>query len=116
MYWVCIRHSHSSSACPITQIPEAQIQQAFLRLYYNLKHQGNYILPDLITNLQSIRERKFLWGVDIIELNKQIAELTSQNQLLASLNEGGCVDPDIFIMQTLSQRQHMSVLMRMTAF
>ncbi len=97
VYWVCIRHSHSSSACPITQIPEAQIQQAFLRLYYNLKHQGNYILPDLITNLQSIRERKFLWGVDIIELNKQIAELTSQNQLLASLNEGGCVDPDIFI-------------------
>ena len=38
VYWVCIRHSHSSSACPITQIPEAQIQQAFLRLYYNLKH------------------------------------------------------------------------------
>ena len=97
VYWVCIRHSHSSSACPITQIPEAQIQQAFLRMYYNLKHQGNYILPDLITNLQSIRERKFLWGVDVIELNKQIAELTSQNQLLATLRESGCVDPDIFI-------------------
>ena len=44
-----------------------------------------------------IRERKFLWSVDIIELNKQIAELTSQNQLLATLREGGCVDPDIFI-------------------
>ena len=97
VYWVCIRHSHNTSACPITQIPEAQVQQAFLRLYYNLKHQGSHILPDLITNLQSIRERKFLWSVDVIELNKQIAELTSQNQLLASLKESGCVDPDIFI-------------------
>ena len=97
VYWVCIRHSHNTSACPITQIPEAQVQQAFLRLYYNLKHQGSRILPDLITNLQSIRERKFLWSVDVIELNKQIAELTSQNQLLATLREGGCVDPDIFI-------------------
>lgn len=97
VYWVCIRHSHNASTCPITQIPEVQIQQAFLRLYYNLKHQGSHILPDLITNLQSIRERKFLWSVDVIELNKQIAELTSQNQLLTTLKESGCVDPDIFI-------------------
>ena len=62
-----------------------------------LKHQGSHILPDLITNLQAIRERKFLWSVDVVELNKQIAELTSQNQLLATLRESGCVDPDIFI-------------------
>lgn len=96
-YWLCMRHDGDEAACPITQIPETQIQQAFLRLYYNLKHQGSHILPDLITNLQSIRERKFLWSVDVIELNKQIAELTSQNQLLATLREGGCVDPDIFI-------------------
>lgn len=96
-YWLCMRHDSDEDACPITQIPEAQIQQAFLRLYYNLKHQGSHILPDLITNLQSIRERKFLWSVDVIELNKQIAELTSQNQLLATLRESGCVDPDIFI-------------------
>ena len=96
-YWLCIRHDSDEDACPITQIPEAQIQQAFLRLYYNLKHQGSHILPDLITNLQSIRERKFLWSADVIELNKQIAELTSQNQLLATLRESGCVDPDIFI-------------------
>ena len=97
LYWACKRHEADKTACPITQIPEVQIQQAFLRLYYNLKHQGSHILPDLITNLQSIRERKFLWSVDVIELNKQIAELTSQNQLLATLRESGCVDPDIFI-------------------
>ena len=100
LYLACKHHEADKTACPITQIPEAQVQQAFLRLYYNLKHQGSHILPDLITNLQSIRERKFLWSVDVIELNKQIAELTSQNQLLATLRESGCVDPDIFIFKS----------------
>ena len=97
LYLACKHHEADKTARPITQIPEAQVQQAFLRLYYNLKHRGSHILPDIITNLQSIRERKFLWSVDVIELNKQIAELTSQNQLLATLRESGCVDPDIFI-------------------
>lgn len=96
-YWCCMTHDADKNECALLPIPETQIQQAFLRLYYNLKHQGSHILPDLITNLQSIRERKFLWSVDVIELNKQIAELTSQNQLLATLRESGCVDPDIFI-------------------
>ena len=96
-YWCCMTHDADKNECALLPIPEVQIQQAFLRLYYNLKHQGSHILPDLIANLQSIRERKFLWSVDVIELNKQIAELTSQNQLLATLREGGCVDPDIFI-------------------
>ena len=97
VYWCCMTHDADKNECALLPIPETQIQQAFLRLYYNLKHQGSHILPDLITNLQSIRERKFLWSVDVIELNKQIAELTSQNQLLATLRESGCVDPDIFI-------------------
>ena len=96
-YWCCMTHDADKNECALPPIPETQIQQAFLRLYYNLKHQGSRILPDLITNLQSIRERKFLWSVDVIELNKQIAELTSQNQLLATLRESGCVDSDIFI-------------------
>lgn len=97
LYWACKHHEADKTACLIAQVPEAHVQQAFLRLYYNLKHQGSHILSDFIANLQSIRERKFLWSVDVIELNKQIAELTSQNQLLTTLKESGCVDPDIFI-------------------
>lgn len=96
-YWICRRHDEDKSACPITQIPETQIQQAFLRLYYNLKHQGSGILPGLIDRLQSIQERRFLWNEDVIALNQKIADITSQNQLLATLKRSGCVDPDIFI-------------------
>lgn len=38
-----------------------------------------------------------LWSPDIIELNKRISNITSQNQLLAMLKQQGSVDPDIFI-------------------
>jgi hypothetical protein len=51
----------------------------------------------LIADLQTIRTRRFLWSPDVIELNRQISNLTSQNQLLAMLKQQGGVDPDIFI-------------------
>ena len=38
-----------------------------------------------------------LWSLDVIELNKKIADLTSQNQLLSMLKQQGLVDSDIFI-------------------
>ena len=41
-----------------------------------------------------------LWSLDVIELNKQISDLTSQNQMLATLKQQGLIDPDIFISQS----------------
>ena len=38
--------------------------------------------------------------MDIIELNKQISELASQNQMLAKLKQQGLIDSDIFIFQS----------------
>ena len=51
----------------------------------------------MTTSLQAIRNRRMLWSLDVIELNKQISDLTSQNQMLATLKQQGLIDPDIFI-------------------
>ena len=53
----------------------------------------------MLTSLQAIRNRRMLWSLDVIELNKQISDLTSQNQMLAKLKQQGLIDPDIFIAQ-----------------
>lgn len=53
----------------------------------------------MLNLLQAIRNRRMLWSLDVIELNKQISELTSQNQMLAALKEQGLIDPDFFISQ-----------------
>lgn len=81
----------------MVQIQEAKIEEAFLQLYYNLKHHGEPILTEMTTSLQAIRNRRMLWSLDVIELNKQISDLTSQNQMLATLKQQGLIDPDIFI-------------------
>ena len=83
-----------------TPIPEIQVQEAFCRLYYKLKHQSIPILEQILTNLQMIRNRKMLWSPDIVALNKRISDLSSQNQTLAFLKQQGLVDPDIFIAKT----------------
>ena len=97
IYWVCLGHDKKLTDCTISQIPEAQIHAAFLRLYYKLKHQGSSILPQMLTTLQAVRRQRLLWSEDVIELNKRISNITSQNQLLAMLKQQGGVDPDIFI-------------------
>ncbi|MDE7244799.1 MAG: zinc ribbon domain-containing protein, partial [Oscillospiraceae bacterium] len=96
-YWVCLTHSRDRKQCEISQIPESEIKTAFLRLYYKLRHQGTEVILQLQDNLQTIRSRRMLWSPDIIELNKRISNITSQNQLLAMLKQQGSVDPDIFI-------------------
>ena len=54
----------------------------------------------MISNLQAIRERRMLWSLDIIELNKRIFDIMDQDQMLTRMNQCGCVDPDIFISQS----------------
>lgn len=96
-YHICRTHDVDSRSCPVDAIPEAEVPAAFLRLYYKLKHQGSGILPQMLTTLQTVRNQRMLWSEDVIELNKRISNITSQNQLLAMLKQQGGVDPDIFI-------------------
>jgi len=99
-YRSCREHEANKSRCSITQIAEAQIEEAFCRLYYKLKKHSGSILGKMLTDLQTIHNRRMLWSLDVIELNKRISKLTSQNQLLATLKQQGLVDSDIFISQT----------------
>ena len=87
------------------QIPETEITEAFLRIYFTLKHHGDQVLTRLIQDLQTAKSGKLLWSEDIVELNKQIADIACQERLLAQLKQQAVVDPDIFIIQHLRQEQ-----------
>ena len=73
------------------------IEDAFCRLYYKLKHHGEAILTKMISTHLEMKSRRMLWSLDVIELNKRIADLTNQNQLLTMLKQQGLVDSDLFI-------------------
>lgn len=96
-YWCCRTHSNDASTCPTKAIPAEEIAEAFLRLWYKLKNQGNGMMQYLLKNLYTIRNRQMLWGADIIELNKRISDIISQSHKLTAMQKSGNVDPDIFI-------------------
>lgn len=100
IYWACVAHDRNKDACSVTPVLESEVQIAFLRLYYKLKQHGQPILSQMVDSLQTIRDRRMLWSLDIIELNKEISELSSQNQMLTTLKQQGLIDPDIFISQS----------------
>ena len=99
-YWICQTHNKNAGSCPTMQIPETEITDAFLRIYFTLKHHGDQVLPQLIQDLQAAKNGKLLWSEDIVELNKQIADIACQERLLAQLKQQAVVDPDIFIFQS----------------
>ena len=100
MFWSCRKHSQNTQSCPVTQVLDSEIRETFVRFYFKLKQNNEDILSQMLLSLQAIRNRRMLWSLDVIELNKQISDLTSQNQMLATLKQQGLIDPDIFISQS----------------
>ena len=97
MYWLCRTHERAAADCPIKQVPEIEIEQAFLRLYFKLQHGGMNILTQLLQDIQEARSNRLLWSEDMVAINKQISDISGQERLLSQLRQQGAVDPDIFI-------------------
>lgn len=95
-YWVCRRHEEENAQCDMPPVPEDAITAAFLRLYYNLKHNPE-VLSFYIKQMAVVRKRQMLWSPAAVELNREISDILSQSHALALLNRQGLVDPDIFI-------------------
>ena len=95
-YWVCRTHELDKAACPLSPVPEEQLTGAFLRMYFNLKNHPE-ILDRMYRNLLTVRNRRMLWSPDVVELNTQIGNISSQVQTLTALKQRGLVDPDVFI-------------------
>lgn len=58
---------------------------------------GIDVLTQLISDLYAARTGSLLWSENIVEINKQISDIASQERLLTQLKQQGSVDPDIFI-------------------
>ena len=96
-YWTCMAHEKDVHKCSMLPLPEEQVLQAFLRLYYKLKYYGIGVLTQLISDFHAAKTGSLLWSENIVEINKQISDIASQERLLTQLKQQGSVDPDIFI-------------------
>lgn len=99
-YWVCRNHDRDKDNCSVTQIPEPEIYEASLRLYYKLKLNYDRILSPLLDQLRELKRHRNLSNLQVVELNRQIAELTERNHVLNGLKSKGIIDSALFISQT----------------
>lgn len=96
-YWVCRRHEANMELCPQLPIPESQVMEAFLRMYFKLKHHGDAIFQTMIRYSVKIRKGRMLWNEEIVDLNRQISDISTQIHTLTQLNQKGFIHPDMYI-------------------
>lgn len=99
-YWVCRNHDRDKANCTITQIPEPEIFEAFLRLYHKLKLNYESILSPIAKQLLELKRHRNLSNSQVAEINRLIAELTERNHMLNGLKSKGIIDSALFISQT----------------
>ena len=96
-YLICRNHNEDSQRCLVKQIPASSVYEAFLRLYYNLRHEGMEMLHEMYRNLLTVRNRQMLWHPDVVEMNKKISDISNQIHKITLLNRQGLVESDYFI-------------------
>ena len=99
-YIVCRNRDDDRNSCSTPHVTEDCIRTAFRRLHYKLICNEAALLKNMASNLQKVRNSRMLWSADVIEINKKISNVLSQNQMLTMLKQQGLVDPDIFISKT----------------
>jgi len=99
-YWECRGHKRSSEICSIKQIREDEIYNAFIRMYNILKANSLKILYPLLQQLKELKIKSLASGGKILEIDKQIADITEQNLVLNRLRSKGYMDSALFIPQT----------------
>ena len=79
-----IPRSYSKSELAILYSPNITPKAAVRKLNRWIAFKPG-LLEQLAANCRKIREQKYLWRVDIVELNKQIGNLMDQNHMLAEI-------------------------------
>jgi hypothetical protein len=100
VYWTCRKHDRYKENCPVSQIPEAQITTAILRMYHKLKGRYPQILTPLLEQLRALREKELRSNRKINDIDRELSQLTEQNLVLVRLQSKGYVDSALYLSQT----------------
>lgn len=79
-YWTCMAHEKDVHKCSMLPLPEEQVLQAFLRLYYKLKYYGIGVLTQLISDFHAAKPAAFSGA-------KTSWRLTNKYQILPVRND-----------------------------
>ena len=88
-YWVSVLKRKTECSCSAYKIYEEAVHEAFSILTYKLKANSELLIGRLIRQLEQLQKRCGTSGDRIEEIDKEIAQLSAQNHILAKLNNNG---------------------------
>ena len=109
-YWGCLRHNLDAGLCDSPRIPEEELFEAFVTMVNKLHHlRASVILPAIsqMERLQMKADGKF---ARIREIDREIAELSNKNLVLARLNSKGILRAAEYAEQSTALNQKMNLL------
>lgn len=99
IYWVCSYRTTSRSECNTGRIPETDFYDAFTALMSKLKANKKYILDTFIKQIEMLKNRSNPEQESIYSINKEIADLSAKNHMLAKLHTKGFLKDAEFTVQ-----------------
>lgn len=87
------------TVCHVAQIPETEIEQAFIRIYNKLQQGKEQILIPMFQMLSELRKVKNQSNEKYTELTNQLKEIGEQSHMLSSLRAKGIIDSAFAISQ-----------------
>ena len=94
-YWLCCGQYDTVRPCNQKQIPHAALETAWQRLCQKLSLHGDKIYPDVIRQLEHLREHR-LQG-ELKSLESRLSELRQQRYLLCQLCAEGCISHEKYL-------------------
>ena len=100
IYWTCKQHDTNKDYCQAQRIAENDIYKAFIRLYNKLKDNYREIFIPMVSQLEKLKDANERNNPKLTNVNKDIAELLEQKQVISELQSKGVLDSAVFISQT----------------
>lgn len=99
-YWVCAGQSSGATGCSSIRLQEDEIYSSFQIMAMKLSENREYLLGSLIKQIEEMQYRTSGSQERIKELDKAIADLSTQNLLLARLHTKGILSASDYAAQS----------------
>ncbi|MDR0851688.1 MAG: recombinase family protein [Clostridiales Family XIII bacterium] len=109
-HWICSERASGRKDCKAIYIAEDSIAAAFFIMASKLAESRKYVLSPLISDLARIQLRTSGVHTKIYELDRQVADLSSQNHAIAILYGKGILEAADYTSQNASINQKISGL------
>ena len=91
-YWICSARSSGALDCQMRRVREDMVYDAFLTMLYKLKDNRHMLIDSLIRQIELMQSRSGGIHEAVYEIDKQIADLGTQNLVLARLHTNGILN------------------------